>query len=120
MKIVLDLSKMRLSYSGIQQFRDRLLNGKLKSLNLSYNFLANKCMPLISNVINRNCLEELNLCWNQFTYEAIGTLFAHLTSNISMLSLDLSYNSLNTCSALFLENFRHFLQNNKYLLHLNL
>ena len=98
---------MKLTQEKFRMINDRLTRClQLSKLNLSFNQLTNKSIPLLLSLMEPIKLEELSLKWNQISDDGALPLFTHLRVNKTLLHLDLSYNSLSSQKTSFVEAVR--------------
>lgn len=118
---MLNLSNKKLMNIQLITIKNNLATySSIKILDLSYNTLTNKSIPIINQILSDISIEQLSLKWNQFTYDGMIHFFNQLNNNVSLICLDISYNKLTNNSTRFLEVFIKFLNSNKYINHLNL
>lgn len=100
-----DLSNKKLTHQLFMEIADHLmLNHHLKVLDLSYNLLENKSCESIVQILDQRPLKYLSLRWNKINAEGIVPLFACLTDNSTLLSLDVSYNFFTTEKPFFVQS----------------
>uniref|UniRef100_A0A3Q2Z1I3 Leucine rich repeat containing 74A n=1 Tax=Hippocampus comes TaxID=109280 RepID=A0A3Q2Z1I3_HIPCM len=89
----------------------------MKELDLSHNKFCGRGGEHLGLLLNNECLEVLNLCWNQLRMKGAVALSAGLKVNTMLKHLDLSWNGFGNEGALAIGEALKF---NRTLVHLNL
>ena len=116
----LNLSRCDLGNEGFAYIANAVTaNTLIRSLNISQNNLdEGSAINLQKMLKSTESLECMNLSWNDFhTKEASEKLFGGLLQNITLKSIDLSWNVLGKHSVY---SISHFIANSKKLEHLDL
>lgn len=123
------LDRVLLSDEGAVNLLDIVISSKnLKCLSISENKLTDRLGPALAALAEENKnLEELYLCWNNFSSVSIEPFFKALSKNDSLRVLDLGWNSIGSNMKVIKRNavqcveaIADCLRSNKSLLHVSL
>ncbi|GMH97406.1 hypothetical protein TrVE_jg7677 [Triparma verrucosa] len=123
----LNLSETKLSNMSIATLCDAISQtGTVTDLDLSSNNISTIGCKSIAKMISNMCLQHLSLAWNKIEGSALSPLCKALSKKSTILSLDLSWNSIGTfptpnpTSIAGMEALCHFLSHTTTLFHFNL
>ncbi len=93
-------------------------SSRLRSLDLSFNFIGRGIIPLLHSIASNQTLQELNIAYNSGTESCIGAIKHVLESEPpSLVEIDISGNQLPPDTGTVI---RHAIKDNKTILHINL